>query len=835
MLVFGRNLEHILSRWRERSGLDEEKFFEILSHINAYLPPDWRMTKSKNNFFIQIHAEKQVVLAGRSFKIDDDETIISLINTVLSCGQSDKFEPEAGEKTPNIYYFSPSPENFHTPLFARQYEKEKKTEKGGWSRYEYHRIHPLTKIGLDIEHFLWVRWDSKTGEVKAVENPPSDFHGKDYWELETLISNRKNKILEYFRKTTEDRIKHPAQLPSKYKSPYETEYKFILTKPFGDRDKVVNEIKDYIQNNNTGFKIVSITKPEIQEDIYFDDDKFYLHSLSTSFRVRLKEKDNIRITLKKREPQITRYSPQGLYKRVEEEAVIPARDLEKLQRKEPINALPYRILSYIAPILDYRTFSEKLRVVNERTKFILENTSKQRVDISLDLVAYKTDKHEEPFFELEIESKGAPQEQIEKRLVRPLQEKLHCVISELTKYERGITILKRKGYQKDEEKKMVIIDTDCGVDDALALIIALKSQELDVKAITTVSGNVPEKRVFENVWKVLKYGINLGKQTPIVARGAREPLVRELRVAKSVHGEDGLGDAYPVPDPNYMKCDSRPAWQVICDLAEQYPKKITIITIGPMTNLALAVKFNREACRKLKAVVAMGGVFKEVGNVGADAEFNIGVDPDGARIVTDFCISTCLKLPFWKDNNQIVELPREPNEEDYQRAIDEHFGKNSSRKGENTIWDWHQLVTYKETEDGVPLTFIGLDVTHRVVLREAFIESTLRSHPGHQILEFVSKITRKYMEFYKRNERLPGCYIHDTLAVGYVINPFFLEVKKHAVQVETKGEFTTGVIFPDDRPTINPVWKNPAKEVIGIATDVNEEAFEEWFMFRLIE
>ena len=76
------------------------------------------------------------------------------------------------------------------------------------------------------------------------------------------------------------------------------------------------------------------------------------------------------------------------------------------------------------------------------------------------------------------------------------------------------------------------------------------------------------------------------------------------------------------------------------------------------------------------------------------------------------------------------------------------------------------------------------------------------------------------MDFYYENEWLPGCYLHDPLAVAYVINPAFLDVEKHIIRVETRGQFTSGAIFPDDRPTRNPAWRNPAEKVIGIAGNV---------------
>lgn len=115
---------------------------------------------------------------------------------------------------------------------------------------------------------------------------------------------------------------------------------------------------------------------------------------------------------------------------------------------------------------------------------------------------------------------------------------------------------------------------------------------------------------------------------------------------------------------------------------------------------------------------------------------------------------------------------------------------------------------------------------------ETGIFNSLRDR--NNLLKFVQDISKKHMDFYYENEWLPGCYLHDPLAVGYVINPSFLKVEQHIIHVETRGESTSGMIFPDDRPTRNPAWRNPAKEVIGIAKNVEREAFEEFFLIRLV-
>ncbi|MBM4307619.1 MAG: nucleoside hydrolase [Deltaproteobacteria bacterium] len=181
--------------------------------------------------------------------------------------------------------------------------------------------------------------------------------------------------------------------------------------------------------------------------------------------------------------------------------------------------------------------------------------------------------------------------------------------------------------------KKVIIDCDVGVDDALALILAFHSPELIVEAVTGVNGNVPLDTVFPNIQKVLS--LIQPKRKPIIARGADRPLKGKTIHAHSVHGKTGLGDA---------KIDLRegeewwqkypgPADELILELAYQFPDELILIAVGPLTNLALALKKDVEGMKKLKKLVIMGGSVRTRGNVTPYAEFNIFSDPLAAKIV----------------------------------------------------------------------------------------------------------------------------------------------------------------------------------------------------------
>ncbi len=182
-------------------------------------------------------------------------------------------------------------------------------------------------------------------------------------------------------------------------------------------------------------------------------------------------------------------------------------------------------------------------------------------------------------------------------------------------------------------KKKVIIDCDVGVDDALALILAFHSPELEVQAVTAVNGNVPLHQVVENIQKVLSL---IRPQTkPLIAKGADRPLKGKTIHARSVHGTSGLGGARIElrEGEEWWETSSLPAQELIPAMAAKYPDELTLVATGPLTNLALAVQKQPEAMRKLNGVVIMGGAVRTKGNITPSAEFNIFSDPVAADIV----------------------------------------------------------------------------------------------------------------------------------------------------------------------------------------------------------
>lgn len=187
------------------------------------------------------------------------------------------------------------------------------------------------------------------------------------------------------------------------------------------------------------------------------------------------------------------------------------------------------------------------------------------------------------------------------------------------------------------ERISIIIDTDPGVDDALALLLAAGSPELEVLAVTTVGGNVTLDHATENAQRILPIAWS-GRPEPPLYRGA----AGGEATAEYVHGADGLGgvslhrdEAGALRYPPEGVLASGAAHDAILSLVATRPGEITLVTLGPLTNVAAALQHDPETMRRVREVVIMGGAFREPGNTGPVAEFNIFVDPEAAQIVCD--------------------------------------------------------------------------------------------------------------------------------------------------------------------------------------------------------
>jgi purine nucleosidase len=175
--------------------------------------------------------------------------------------------------------------------------------------------------------------------------------------------------------------------------------------------------------------------------------------------------------------------------------------------------------------------------------------------------------------------------------------------------------------------RRVIIDTDPGTDDAMAIILALNSPEFKVEALTVVPGNVEAKQGLENALKIVSLA---GRCDVVVAGGAQHPLNQKLITAQFWHGKNGLADV-ELP-PSKCKADPRFGPDLIIEMVHRYPHEITLIPVGPLTNIALAVSKDPSIAFLVKDIVIMGGSISG-GNVNGAAEANIYNDPEAAQIV----------------------------------------------------------------------------------------------------------------------------------------------------------------------------------------------------------
>lgn len=204
-----------------------------------------------------------------------------------------------------------------------------------------------------------------------------------------------------------------------------------------------------------------------------------------------------------------------------------------------------------------------------------------------------------------------------------------------------------------------LIDTDGGSDDVVALIMALQHPELDIRAITTVYGNVAVEQATINSLRMVEM---CGADVPVY-EGADRPLIRPIQDAKSFHGDDGIGDL-ELPPVN-RQAESQHAVNVIIDIARNTPD-LTLVTLGPLTNIALALAQAPDIVNNISRCVVMGGAACTFGNINPVAEFNIWCDPEAARRV--FHSGLAVEMVGWEFC--IGEYALNSDDMDRLRAID---------------------------------------------------------------------------------------------------------------------------------------------------------------------
>ncbi len=310
----------------------------------------------------------------------------------------------------------------------------------------------------------------------------------------------------------------------------------------------------------------------------------------------------------------------------------------------------------------------------------------------------------------------------------------------------------------------LILDVDTGIDDSLALLYAAASPDADLIAATCVSGNIDAEQVGINTRAVLELA---GRTDVEVAMGRQIPLVRPLETTPETHGPQGLGHA-ELPPPSQPLSD-RHAVDLILDEARGRPGEITLVTLGPLTNLALAVLREPALPKLLKGYALMGGAFGTSGNTTPTTEWNIHCDPEAAKIV----------FRAWAD--AIAGDPSIPRPlalgldvTEQARIEPEHIVRLARRAGSTP----DDSIALERGDDPM---------------------APQRSVASDPIVRYVADALRFYFEFHQHYDGFYGAFIHDPLAVAATLDRALVETDALYVDVETRGEITTGMTVVDRR------------------------------------
>lgn len=301
----------------------------------------------------------------------------------------------------------------------------------------------------------------------------------------------------------------------------------------------------------------------------------------------------------------------------------------------------------------------------------------------------------------------------------------------------------------------VIIDCDPGHDDAIALLLAVASPELDVLGVTTVAGNTTLDKTTRNALSVLELA---GRNDIPVAAGASAPLSRELVIAEHIHGESGL-DGPVLPEPSGSPVE-QPAAAFMAERIRSSPVPVTLIPTGPLTNIAQLFRDHPEVIERVQTITFMGGA-AEIGNTTPNAEFNIYVDPEAA--------------------DEVVNC-------------------------------------------GLPVTMIGLEVTHQALFgeREA---NQLRGR--NRASQFVAELLDFFVVNHPRTYATPGAPVHDVVAVAQVIDPTLVTTERCAVRIDTGDGLGRGRTVVD-RWHVTDWIQN-----LDVGFGLDREAFSELLFERL--
>jgi purine nucleosidase len=337
----------------------------------------------------------------------------------------------------------------------------------------------------------------------------------------------------------------------------------------------------------------------------------------------------------------------------------------------------------------------------------------------------------------------------------------------------------------------LILDVDTGIDDAMALLYACATPEAELLGVTCVAGNIGARQVAENTRAVLELA---GRDDVEVALGRETPLVRTLETTPETHGPRGLG--YAELPPPAKALSERHAVDLLIDEARRRPGEITLVTLGPLTNLAVAVLREPELPRLFKSYVLMGGAYRSPGNTAPTTEWNINVDPDAAKVV----------FRAWAESSREHGTPRPAalglDVTEKAKIVPDHVVAIARRAG-------------SQPDDSIALA-AGESPMHAT-----------RSAAGNPVVRFVADALRFYMEFHSRYDGFYGAFIHDPLAVAAALDRTLVRTEALAVDVELGGTLTTGETVTDWRR----VWGREPN--LDVAIEANAQEFLNRFVERV--
>lgn len=340
------------------------------------------------------------------------------------------------------------------------------------------------------------------------------------------------------------------------------------------------------------------------------------------------------------------------------------------------------------------------------------------------------------------------------------------------------------------ERTALLLDVDTGIDDSLALLYAAASPEVELVAVTCVAGNIDARQVAVNSRAILE----LADRTDVeVALGREVPLIRALETTPETHGPQGLGHA-ELPPPS-RPLSERHAVDLILAEARRRPGEITLVTLGPLTNLALAVMVEPALPRLLKGYALMGGAFGVSGNTTPTTEWNIHCDPDAASIVFRAWAAAIAADPTI---GRPLALGLDVTEQ--ARILPGDVVRLARRAGSTP----DDSIALARGEDPMQAT---------------------RSVASKPIVRYIADALRFYMEFHARYDGFYGAFIHDPLAVAAALDRSLVTTEPLHVDVETRGELTAGMTVADRRHLTG----KPANLDVAVTADVAT------FLDRLIE